>query len=883
MIGLWFRGLLAGRTGRLSGAIGGVALTVALIVVIGTFTVSASRSMTAHAIAGLPIDWQVALLPGADPGSVRKAVTQAAPIAAVATVGYADAAGFKATTGPTEQTTGPGKVLGLPPGYRSAFPGQITKLLGSWNGVLIAQQTAANLHAGVGDTVTIERVGRGPVTATIAGVVALPNADSMFQAVGSPPGVGLQAPPDNVLLMPLAQWRRAFASQAKVRPGTVREQLHIRLVHERLPSTPGAAFVQVTHAANNLSVRTSGSALISDNLAARLAGARADALYARVLFLFLGVPGVVLAVLFTFSVAASGAERRRREQGLLRTRGASIAQVLQAAGVEAGAIGVGGLIAGLILAVLATLAWWQLGMLGSAVAWIGAGAFIGLLLATCGILLPAWRDTQLRTVVASRGTSAHRRSPLWQRLFLDIALLVLAALAFWVIASSGYQVVVAPEGVPQTAVHYDAFLAPLCLWLGGALLVMRLTRLMLSRGRRIIARLLTPFAGALSPVVAASLARQRDLIARGAVLVVLAFAFAASTSVFDTTYKAQSRVDAELTNGADVTVAGTTSAPAGAMLHQLAALPGVKAAQPMMHRFAYVGHDLQDMYGINPHTIGEATPMSNAYFAGASARAMLARLAATPDGVLVSAETVSNFQLRLGDHINLRLQSATDHKYHIVPFHYVGIAREFPTAPKDSFLVANASYLTRTTGTAAAEIVLLRTNGDPAKVAAEARRVVGGTPGIKVTTLEQAHRIIGSSLTAVDLGGLTGIELGFAVLMIAGATGLLLGLGLAERRRSFAIMTALGAKTWQLGAFVWGEVSLIVGIGAVFGIAIGFGVAAVLVKVLSGVFDPPPQGLSVPWVYLAVVVLAAIFCAAASVSFILSLVRRPDTLALRRG
>ena len=150
-------------------------------------------------------------------------------------------------------------------------------------------------------------------------------------------------------------------------------------------------------------------------------------------------------------------------------------------------------------------------------------------------------------------------------------------------------------------------------------------------------------------------------------------------------------------------------------------------------------------------------------------------------------------------------------------------------------------------------MVLLHTSGDPARVAAAARRLVGVTPGMTVTTLEQAHRIIGSSLTAVDLGGLTGIELGFAVLMIADATGLVLALGLAERRRSFAILTALGAKTWQSGASVpGGEVTLIVGIRAVFGIAIGFGVAVVLVAVLSGVFDPPPQGLSVPWVDLAI-------------------------------
>ncbi|MGH7105556.1 MAG: ABC transporter permease, partial [Acetobacteraceae bacterium] len=516
-------------------------------------------------------------------------------------------------------------------------------------------------------------------------------------------------------------------------------------------------------------------------------------------------------------------------------------------------------------------------------AWIGIGAFIGLLLAACGMLVPAWRDTRSRSVAAARVTFAHPSSPLWQRLFLDVALLLVAALVFWLIAGTGYQVVVAPEGVPQTAVHYDAFLAPLCLWIGAALLVMRLTRLTLSRGRRLLTRMLVPFAGPLSPVVAASLSRQRDLIARGAVLVVLAFAFATSTSVFDTTYKAQSLVDAQLTNGADVTVTGTTSVPAGALLPRLAALPGVEAAQLMMHRYAYVGHDLQDIYGINPRTISTATPMSNAYFAGGGARAMLERLAARPNGVLVSEETVRNFQLRFGDRLNLKLQSAADHKYHVVPFRYLGVVREFPTAPRDSFLVANAAYIAKTTGTNASEVVLLRTSANPAGVAAAARRVVGATPGIKVTTLDEAHRIIGSSLTAVDLRGLTGLELGFAVLMIVGATGLVLALGLAERRRSFAILIALGARASQLGAFIWSEVSLIVGIGAVFGIAIGFGVAEVLVKVLSGVFDPPPQGLSIPWIYLVVVVAAAIICTVASVGFTLSLARKPDPWALRRS
>lgn len=56
-----------------------------------------------------------------------------------------------------------------------------------------------------------------------------------------------------------------------------------------------------------------------------------------------------------------------------------------------------------------------------------------------------------------------------------------------------------------------------------------------------------------------------------------------------------------------------------------------------------------------------------------------------------------------------------------------------------------------------------------------------------------ARSSVGSSLTSVDLAGLTGVELTFALLLTAGADGLVFALGLAERRRSFAIAAALGA------------------------------------------------------------------------------------------
>ncbi len=75
--------------------------------------------------------------------------------------------------------------------------------------------------------------------------------------------------------------------------------------------------------------------------------------------------------------------------------------------------------------------------------------------------------------------------------------------------------------------------------------------------------------------------------------------------------------------------------------------------------------------------------MSNAFFGNNDAHASLAGLAMRSDGVLVSEETVKTYQLKEGGPLTLRLQNAHTHRYEPVPFHFVGITREFPTAPKD--------------------------------------------------------------------------------------------------------------------------------------------------------------------------------------------------------
>src|SRR5262249_35014241 len=139
------------------------------------------------------------------------------------------------------------------------------------------------------------------------GVVDLPNADSMFQAIGAPSGAQPQAPPDNVLIMPLDQWHTLFDPQAVVRPDSVRMQIHAKLDRANLAGDPEAAFVAAVGQGHNFEARVAGSALLANNLAAILDTAREDAYYARILFLFLGAPGATVAVLLTVAIANAGA------------------------------------------------------------------------------------------------------------------------------------------------------------------------------------------------------------------------------------------------------------------------------------------------------------------------------------------------------------------------------------------------------------------------------------------------------------------------------------------------------------------------------------------------------------------------------------------------
>jgi putative ABC transport system permease protein len=561
--------------------------------------------------------------------------------------------------------------------------------------------------------------------------------------------------------------------------------------------------------------------------------------------------------------------------------------VLRLAVVEAAVVGVAGAVLG--LAVAAMVGWRAFGAASfgatpvAALEWVTAAVLAGLVVASLSVLVPARRDLRKVTVAAARRTvdrpEVTERARWWARFGVDVVLLAAGGVVIWAAGANGYQLVLAPEGVPTISVSYWAFAGPALLWIGAGLLVWRCADGALRR-RRLIRRVVRPVSGGLASTAAALLARRRGPLARAVALLGLALAFAVSTATFNATYRTQAEADAQLTNGADVTVTEPPGARVGpGAATALDGVPGVRGVEPLQHRFAYIGSDLQDLYGVRPETITAVTALQDTYFQGGSARTLMDTLAAAPDSVLVSAETVKDYQLLPGDTVNLRLQDSASGQPITVPFRYAGIVNEFPTAPKDSFFVANAAYVAAQTHSDAVGAFLVDTGGrDVATVAEQVRSLVGGAT---VTDIGHTRSMVASSLTAVDLAGLTRVELGFALVLAASAGGLVLFLGLTERRRTFAIATALGARRRQLRGLIVAEVAVLAVGGLSAGAAVGWLLSQVLVAVLTGVFDPPPASITVPWSYLTATALIAVAALALATVGAIRHVSRPPMTVLR--
>lgn len=845
----------------------GLLLAVGLFADTLFFVDLSQRDMTANALAPVQVDMVArATTPDLAPGALESAlkgqplVTAAEPVAAVDFASLSKVGGTAASAA--------GKVFALPESYFKTF-GFLPVVSGHYdaNGAMIGDATATQLGLKVGDTVSLKFAAgiTKPYTVRVSGIVGMGSSEPLFYNPDPAGGEGYGVVAD-VVFLPPATFERDLAPTLSKLPVTtssvgqtgsnvvllpVERQVHLRIDRSSLNPDPSKAWKEVDALRRALERPFPGQVRVQNNLFKKLDNAKKDILAAKMLFIFLALPGVLLAAyLSKYAVELSG-EERRRELSLLRVRGAGTREVLLITACTALLIAALGTVAGLGFGALMLVVTFGPGVLsganlllvGPSVGWAALGGFV---LTALAFFLPAWAQLRAEIAGARRSVTRVQTVPLWRRMNLDVLLLIVAGIVLYVTdANGGFK----PTGTEGTAVtlSFYLFLAPFLFWIGATLLLIRLLDLLLTRGAPVVARVLKAAFGELGTVAARGMTRRSNAMGSAVTLTALSLSFGVALSLFLGTYNTQKRGDIAYVVGSDVRV----TPPASANLtpdfaSTLSSLPGVTGATAMARDpVALIGSEKKSVYGIDVVSFEKTAYLQDAMFENGSAKATLEALQNTPNGVILARDQADKFSINVGDPVLMRLYNARTGQYVQVQTKAVGIFTYLSTSSQDSDFVLNRDFMTKTAGTNGADLFLVKTP-DPAGVTQQIQQRLGANLTLKLENTLTATKVDESSLTSLNLAGLGGLERLYTALIVAASLGVFLISMLQARRKEFGTMRALGTDEGQLRTLLAAEALSISSVSLLAGVGIGAGIAALFVMLLRVIFLIPPAGLTWP-------------------------------------
>ncbi len=645
-------------------------------------------------------------------------------------------------------------------------------------------------------------------------------------------------------------------------------EVHVAVDHGAYPADPSAAAAWSASLRRVLERAAPGDVIVADNAGEPLGEAAADAANAKILFILLGVPGALVAAALGLTAAAALAEAHRREDALLRMRGATDRQLVRLAAGHGALAGTAGAVLGLLAAAAGVSA-----VVGHP-AWrdvppgrLTQTALLAIAMGTVTIaarLVPMVRSGRRSEIVMARRHLEAARTPSWLRSRLDVVALVVGG------AILGGNILVGglkptPVEGQAVALSFYVLLAPLALWVGTTLLMVRgLHALLVRHSRPERAAPLTTWRATVLRWLGRRPARTSGAVVLGA----LAIAFGTEVATFVATYGHAERADARAAFGADLRL--TPTGPR----QQLPALgTGIAAVTPIRTIPGRAGSDRKNIMAIDAASY-RAAAVSPQITRGAGVSA----LAADRSGVLVAEEIAKGFQLSPGDTLPVTVFPDDPDALQKLDLHVVGVYRAFPPTDPLAEMVVTTAALTRPP---AADFYLARvTHGrSPDEVAAELRR---SGSALSVTTISENIRQQQRGLTAVNLDGLSRIELAGAGLIAAVGVGVLGAFLVIERRRELAILRTLGADTRHVlgGPLLEGSVAAIGSL--VVGVPVGIGLGIITIRVLNLFFALPPPLVVVP--SAQIVALAALVVTASAVALGIALlgIRRRGVAAVLR-
>ena len=600
------------------------------------------------------------------------------------------------------------------------------------------------------------------------------------------------------------------------------------------------------------------------------------------MFIFLGLPGLLLAGFLATYAGSILAASARREQANLRLRGAGPRHLNRILAyrtlILAGAGSLLGTAAGFvsILAILGATSLFE-----AAPAQLGASALIaigaGLVATGVAIYIPG-RLALRREVSGERRELAIGTQPAWRRWRLDYAALIGAVVAAAVALRNG--AFDAPPGAVSTgeaiSLPSHLLLLPLGVWFAGTLLSVRAFE---GIARSLPVSPPPRFGPIVGGILSRTLSRRSRPLVTGIVGVGLVIAFGIGLAMFASTYNRAKTADAQFTVGSSLRI---TPSPASTKPHPAAyarrlEVAGVTSATPVVGSLenaflrSRFNSDVKDLAAIDVPSFTATAALKDDFFPGSTASKALAALGAHPAGILLDVGSAEALKLGVGDKAELLLARGS-RRQQLRTVTVVGLFDRFPGFPDGLQVVANLGYFERQTGLRKIDFFLARTQDRSAAGVTAAAKAVQAGPGardrLSVDTTETTFNKDQSSLTALNVRGLVDLD-SFYTLAISAAVVAMFVFGLMlQRRREYVVLRAQGLPAPRLNLLIGGEAAFVAASGLLAGAAVGSALGLLLVRVLKPLFILPPV-TALPWGDTAL--LAALLAAATLLSVLVAL------------
>ncbi len=803
-------------------------------------------------------------------------VAQASPLS-LADLGT-DTLSADGTTAP-----GPVKIFGFDEGYESRdqtiviAEGRLVS-----DKAVISAEAAEALHIGIGDTVTIALPDGSTLDLEVSGIADLSRSRSLF---ASRRGGDLETfiyTRNSVVVSPdvfaesvhPAYERAAAARGTRLKTPPVRE-VDITLERHLLDADPASAAVQTKRIGEAVTAIAANQDYLLDNISNTLAVATADARVAKRLFVFLGVPGGLLAAMLAAYAGTVLADAQRREQATLRIRGASRRHLLRMLAVRTGLLTASGAVIGLVLGYgLTVMVLGRESISRASVSALVTSALLGTVggfLATGLALYVSGRRSIDREINEDRARLAVR-PPLWRRTGLDMigvavvavgTTIALRARAFDGSAGSVY------FGRAVT-LNLALLVLPVAVWIAGSLLAARLVGAALHRTQPRS----SPSIGRPVPsLYRLSVGRRPWAISNGGIIVTLIVALATSLAAFTASYDAAKVDDARYANGSDIriTPGPTSQRPYTVDDVGVFRTEGIAATTPVIFGLSNVilrsdrTSDPANLAAIDPQTYLSVSPLVDVRVPTSDVATALATLTNDPTAVMLSEDMAAFLKAKPGDAISVLLARSTDDQLE-VELRVSDLFERLPGFPEGADALMSIGIHTANVPTKAPDFFLASTvDGSDVGLRRAVDSLLRGPAAsdhLRIDTRATTLATDQSSLAALNIAGLVDLDSTFSLSMAMVTIAIFVFGLLLQRRREYITLRAQGLEASSIRRLIAAEAATVAIVGVVAGVLVGAAMGYYFVTVLRPLFVLTPNyaipvaGVAIPaaLVFVATVV-----------------------------